>query len=342
MSYGRKESPWLVMRRCLAIVRRLVRGPASGQELIAFVRAQIDAQAYSPAAAAARSAFKRDRGHLRHKLGVTWDYDPAAGQYVLLSPGELGLLNLPDEHLAAMNVLYSTFEAHELPHIPVKPFLDRLVSLLPDERRRDLARLAQVMRVEMPELDEGAIPLQVWQKVEAATRQHRQLAFNYYSPQQADRQPRRWVVAPVEIRFRQGHWYLHCWTVSWRSHLGEGHESNYRRFRLRYVADDERLEALPTKVATEHRHPPRYFVHYLLKPAVGRGDVSQYFDDMTIERQPDGSAVVKGFTDDDWGAVRTLLAYGESCEVLGGDEVLSLMRRRVREMARNYGFLSNS
>lgn len=336
MSYGRKESPWLVMRRCLAIVRRLIRGPATGQELIAFVRAQIDALAYSQEPSAARRAFKRDREHLRHELGVTWDY--TGGQYTLISAGELGLLNLPDEHLAALNVLYGAFEAHELPHIPVRPFLDRLVSLLPDERRRDLARLAQVMRVEMPELDEGAISLRVWQKVEAATRQRRQLAFNYYSPQQADRLPRYWVVAPVEIRFRQGHWYLHCWQIYWRSHRGEGHGADYRRFRLRYIADDEMLEVLSTLAATEHRRPRRYLVHYRLEPAVGRGDISQYFEDMTIERQPDDSAVVKGFTDDEWDAVRTLLAYGDSCEVLGGDEVLGLMRRRVRAMARNYGF----
>ena len=35
--------------------------------------------------------------------------------------------------------------------------------------------------------------------------------------------------------------------------------------------------------------------------------------------------------------VHTLLAYGENCVVLGGDEVLGLMRRRVAAMARNDG-----
>ena len=91
-------------------------------------------------------------------------------------------------------------------------------------------------------------------------------------------------------------------------------------------------------MAVEHRRPPRRFVHYLLKPRVGRGDISRYFEDMEVERQTDGSAVVKAFTDDAWDAVRTLLGYGESCVVLGGDEVLSLMHRRVRGMAENYRF----
>ena len=342
MSYGRKESSWLVIRRCLAIGRRLIRGSASGKELIAFVREQVGAEAYSQNPSAARRAFKRDRQHLRDKFDLTWDYDPVAGQYILTSPGELAVLDLADEHLAALSVLYSTFEEHESSQVPVKPLLDHLVGLLPGERQRTLARIARVMHVEMPELDEGDIPARVWQQVERATRQHRQLAFNYYSPQQADRLPRYWVVAPVGLRFRRGHWYLFCWTIHWQSHLGEGHDTRYFRFRLQYIADDERLEVLPAKVAVEHRRPPRVFVHYLLKPAVGRGDISRHFEEMTVERRPDGSAMVKGFCDDAWDAARTLLGYGENCIVLGGDEVLRLMRRRVRGMAENYGFAGNS
>jgi len=340
-NYGR-ESSWLVIQRCLSIVRRLMRGPASGQELIAFVRHQVDAEAYSRHPSAAQRAFKRDRQHLKDKFNVVWDYDPVTSQYMLTSPGELAALDLSDEHLAALNVLYGTFEKHESPQVAVKPLLDHLVGLLTDERRRDLARLAQVMRVEIPELDENRISSCVWDRIELAVRSRRQLAFHYYSPQQDDQRPRYWVVVPLEIRFRQGHWYLHCWTVSWRSHRGEGHDSRYFRFRLRYIADDERLEVLPAKVSVAHRRPPRFFVHYLLKPVVGRGDISQYFEEMTVERQPDGSALVKGFTDDAWDAVRTLLGYGENCIVLGGDEVLSRMRQRVRDMAENYGFACRS
>ena len=342
MSYGRKESSWLVIRRCLAIARRLIRGPASGQELIAFVRHQVDAEAYSQNPSAERWAFKHDRGRLWHKLGARWEYEQDTDHYVLTSPGEIAVLDLPDDHLAALNVLYSTFEEHESPQVPVKPLLDHLVGLLPGERQRTLARLAQVMRVEMPELDQRRIPPRVWDTVERATRQRRRLAFNYYSPQQADRRPRYWVVAPVELRFRRGHWYLRCWQVYWRSHLGEGHESRYRQFRLQYIAADERLEVLPTKVAVEHRRPPRYFVHYLLKPPVGRGDISRHFEEMIVEQQPDGSALVKGFCDDAWDAVRTLLGYGQNCIVLGGDEVLRLMRKRVGGMAENYGFSGRS
>jgi predicted DNA-binding transcriptional regulator YafY len=342
IGYGRRESPWWVMQRCLAIVRRLLRGPASGRELMAYVRAQVGDEAYSSDGAAARKAFQRDRARLRDEFGVAWAYDGAAGEYVLTSPGQFGLLDLSDEHLAAIKLLYSIFEEHESPIVPVKPLLDHLLSLMPADRRQRLARLADVMRVEMPELDERRIPARVWDTVERATRRRRQLAFHYHSPQQADGLPRYWVVAPVELRFRRGHWYLLCWQMYWRSHRGEGHEPAYRRFRLQYIADDERLEVLPSKVSVEHRRPPRYFVHYLLKAPVGRGDISRYFEEMRVEPRPDGSALVQGFCDDAWDAVRTLLGYGENCVVLGGEEVLQQMRRRVHGVAENYGLSGSS
>ncbi len=342
MSHGEKASPWSVMRRCLALVRRLLRGPATREELIHFVRQQANVEPYSPDPQAAHLAFRHDLQRLRGELGADVAYDRSAERYILTSPGEAGMLDLSDEYLAALNILYSAFEEHELTQAPVRPLLDHLVSLLSAERQQALARLAQVMRVEMPELDEGRIPLRVWKAVERATRRRHQLAFHHYSPQQPDRQPRYWVVAPVELRFYRGHWYLHCWTVSWRDHTGEGYEANYRRFRLQYIADDDRLAVLPTRVAVEHRGPPRTFVHYLLRPPVGRGDISRHFQEMTVERRPDGSAEVKGFCDDAWEAVRTLLGYGESCVVLGGDEVLSLVRKRVRGMAENYGFSDRS
>jgi predicted DNA-binding transcriptional regulator YafY len=342
MSRGKRESHWLVIRRCLAIVRRLVRGPASGQELISFVRSQVEPEAYSLDPAAARLAFKRDRRYLNRELGVAWNYDPSAQQYALSSLGGLAVLDLSDELLAALNVLYGTFEDYESPQVPVKPLLDFIADLLPVDRQRDLARLAQVMRVDMRELDEERIPGRVWQAVKRATDLHRQLAFNYYSPQQRDGQPRYWVVAPLELRFRRGHWYLACWELRWRSHLGSGNRPTYRRFRLRYIAADERLEVLPARTAVAHRRRPRYRVHYVLKPAVGRGDISRHFEEMSVERQPDGSAVVRGFCDDEWEAVRILLGYGENCVVLGGAEVVALMRRRVQGLAENYGFWSRS
>lgn len=60
---------------------------------------------------------------------------------------------------------------------------------------------------------------------------------------------------------------------------------------------------------------------------------------MQITLLPDGGAEIAATTTDPWDAVRTLLAYGDSCVVLGGDEVLSLMRKRVAAMAKGYDLL---
>jgi len=339
---GDRESPWLVMRRCLALVQRLIRGPASGDELIAFVRTHVDAHAYSTNPSAARRAFKRDREHLQNDLGVQWRYEAAAGVYVLTSLGRLAFLDLPDDQIAALGLIFSTFEENESPLVPVRPLLDRITSLLPAERRELLMRQSQAFRVEMAELDTKPIPLAVWDRVAQATRQRRQLGFHYRSPRQADPRPRYWVVSPIKVGFYSGHWYLYCWSEWWRGPEGENHEPAYRRLRLQYIVDDDRLEVLPTRVAVEHRHPPRYQVHYLLKPDVGRGDISRHFEGMHVELQPDGSALVTGTCNDAWEAARILLSYGENCIVLGGEEVRAEMRRRVKGMAENYGFSSRS
>ena len=86
------------------------------------------------------------------------------------------------------------------------------------------------------------------------------------------------------------------------------------------------------------RAPPRILVKYLLKPEIGRGAVSHHFAETEITPYEDGSAEVRGYTDDVWDAVRLLLSYGEGCIVLGGEEVLREVRRRVWGMAQNYGF----
>jgi len=39
MTRGKRESSWLVIRRCLAIIRRAQRGPASREELLQAMEA---------------------------------------------------------------------------------------------------------------------------------------------------------------------------------------------------------------------------------------------------------------------------------------------------------------
>ena len=46
MARGKREGQWQVVRRCLAIVRRVQRGPASREELVEAVLAREGADAY--------------------------------------------------------------------------------------------------------------------------------------------------------------------------------------------------------------------------------------------------------------------------------------------------------
>jgi predicted DNA-binding transcriptional regulator YafY len=107
---------------------------------------------------------------------------------------------------------------------------------------------------------------------------------------------------------------------------------------MSYILDDERLRVSPTKVETRHRNPPRFPVHYLLSPEIGRGEISHRFPETQITRHPDGSAEVHAVTDNVWAAARTLLSYGDGCIVLGGAELRQEMERWVKDMAKNYNF----
>ncbi len=84
MSRGRRESQWLVMCRCLAIIHRAQRGPASREELIEAVRLQEGPAAYGEVEGEAlQSRFENDLRRIRDKLGVKLYFDQRADGYVI-------------------------------------------------------------------------------------------------------------------------------------------------------------------------------------------------------------------------------------------------------------------
>ena len=92
---GRRESQWLVMRRCLAILRRVQRGPAGRDELLAAVCAEVGADAYEQAdAAAVRKRLEKDLERIRTHLLIDLYYDRRAGGYIIRDAW-LPLLDLP-------------------------------------------------------------------------------------------------------------------------------------------------------------------------------------------------------------------------------------------------------
>jgi predicted DNA-binding transcriptional regulator YafY len=338
---GDRNTSWLVVQRGLVIIRRLMRGPATKAELLVAVSAALGPSAYSESAPAAERALKNDRALLKEKLGVEIIYDRRDSVYRLESLGDTAWLDLTNDDLAAIALIYNTFGGANPEAERVRALLDRIAGLLPVGRLYEIQRQRPALTIELHELDEGPIPHRVMRVVQQAITEHRRLAFNYRAAAQSDRQPRYHEVEPYGIVLRDGHYYLESFDLFSRGEQhGQVTQGKHRPFRLQAILDDDRLAVLPEHLPPGRRPQKRYPLRYRLTPAaVGHG-VSRRFADMQITPLPDGSAEIAATTTDPWDAVRTLLAYGDSCVVLGGDEVLGLMRKRVAAMAKGYGLLA--
>ena len=140
MSRGRRESQWLVVRRCLAIIRRAQRGPASRQELLEAVLAQEGAEAYGEDEGDARRLrLEKDLERIRQNLLVDLYHDREADGYVIRDCW-LPLLDLPDDDLATIAWLEQTF-GHDSPqHDEVHALLGHLRLYLAPERQGEIER----------------------------------------------------------------------------------------------------------------------------------------------------------------------------------------------------------
>lgn len=334
---GDRNPSWLVLQRGLAIVRRLLRGPATKTELLAAVRLAAGAEAYSAGGEAAEHALKNDRAALATHLGIQVTFDRSLRCYRLASLGETPWLDLDDDALTAMAVIYTAFTSGGPEAERVRSFLDQIAGLLPAER---LDRIRQpALAILLRDLDERPVPPRVLATVQRAVAERRRLGFHYSAAAPTEREPRYHEVEPHRIVFRDGHCYLECFDLYSRTEEGRITHNAYRRLRLQGILDDDLLMVLPERLAPGRPRRRSYPVRYkLAAPAVHHG-VSPHFADMQVEKLADGAALVAGTTYDPWDAAHTLLHYGENCTVLGGAEVLREMRKIVVAMAKNYALL---
>lgn len=341
MEQHNRGSEWKVFCRCLAILQRLLKGPAKPAELIEAVREKAGEEAYPRGEKAMKAAFKHDRVRLRRELGVNFTFDSQGQVYRLVDPGPYGCLELSTASLMALRLLSETFAGHVGELAELQTFLEELTGRLSPSAQRSLESSALPIDLDVFQaVDPEPLSQKVWDAVSRAVNERRKLGFNYLSPRHPDRRARYHEVAPYRIRYQRGHWYLYAYDLYRRSPSGaERYDDGHKRFRLQYIQEDERLRVLPTRITSSRRRPPRYETHYLLLPALGRGGISRHFEQMRVERYPDGRAEVWGYTSDEWEAARILLGYGENCIVLGGPEVLARVRQAVRGMAVNYELL---
>ena len=338
MPGGKRESQWQVLCRCLTIIRRVQRGPASWEDLVQAVLDAEGPEAYGEAEGKAlHRRLENDLQRIRDRLTIDLYFDRRTGGYVINDTWR-PLLDLPDEDLATIAWLEQTFDHGSPQHDQVHALLGRLRLYLGVERLAALERCRTALALDLSRRDDDHVPPDVWERLTKAVLERRRIELLYLSPRYEDGQPRRHVVDPHECYFdtTHGHYYLRAYCRSIVGPEGRDEPCDYHTYRLGRILE---LTVLPQKMSPVPPPAPRFAVEYELAPHVARLGVTRHpwLEIAEIEPRADGSAVVRGETDSLFWAVRGLLHYGPTCRVLGGPEMVREMRKIVEEMWELYG-----
>jgi predicted DNA-binding transcriptional regulator YafY len=323
-------SQWDVLKRCLLLLARLIRGPATPQELLA-----LSAQIGKPlSGAAALKRFENDRARLRRLLGCELRYDRRTNSYSLAAVN-WGLIDFSPEALKGLAFLQAAFDNNAPMSQPVQSLIDSILMLLSEERRSELARQRSLLEVDLHPRDNDEIAPEVWSAVQQACNSHRQLEFDYYSPGHDDRQPRRNRVEPARYYYdtQQGHYYLQALRLEVSGPKGTWAELVLMSYRLGRIRNPR---VLPSVFVPRRIRPRQYELVYVLSPEIARGGVTDHFEGAQVVYQPDGSAEVHAQVSDLFMPVRTLLHYGAGCRVIGGPEALKEMQGLAQAMYEIY------
>jgi predicted DNA-binding transcriptional regulator YafY len=324
---GDKRSSWGTFQRRLCVVRRLVRGPADPDALIAAVGAELGTEGYPPDA---RAALRHDLAALRTEFGCRITF--RSPQYTLEHPGRLAVLDLPDAELEALAFLETLVTESSLPNAPqLATLLSRIRTLLPAERQHQLAQIEEQPQVDAPDIL-YAPPADILSTLKRVLGQQ-EITFAYQSPHQPDGRAIQHRVAPYDLIYRDGHTYLdaYCYACD----LDELRR-RYVLYRLNRIVPGS-LTVLPQRLPPRAPARPLYTVRYWLAPAVARQrDISLWFTNGQVQFHDDGSAVVTAQTSDLWQARQVLLRYREHCQVLEPPELLAMIRDSLGKMVQTY------
>lgn len=337
MAFGRRgSSHWATQRRLVLLVR-LLRGPAGIEELLEAVRQALGPEAY---AGSPVRALEYDLHCLREGWGIELTYRRSERRYCL-DALSLPLVDLPQEDLKTLAFLYHNFPLTAPHGNEVRAFLDRLMGLLPEERRRQVLRLRTIPELELDALDREEVSPDVWSAVEEAVVQRRQLAFSYRpARREAEEIPEhRHVVEPYEVELQDGHYYLEGYCL--RACVGSEERSSVGtlRYRLSRIVPGT-AKVLSARIPPGRRPACTYTLRYRLGPEIARGGVTPRFPETQVTLLPDGSAEVTARTSNLWRARQILLRYGEHCCILEPEELVVMMQETVARMARRYGLLA--
>lgn len=333
---GSSESPWLVARRCLAVINRLQQGVATKDELITAVY-----QAFDPEAnlEILHTRFEKDKKRLKDLLFVPIHYDKSLKGYVI-GEWERPLLNLPDDHIETLAYLSDTFQENS-PHAPeVHQLIDQLIDWLPPARQKLFKRLSgQLPTADLRLRDSEEIAPDVWEAVLEAWQAKQEITFDYRSSQHEDGILRQHRIQPWDLYFTdRGHWHVRGYCLFNGGPNGPWNPHDYINYRLSRIVTGS-VEILSRKLPGVRPNGRLHDVIFELAPAVARFGVSQrkeLIDEPIILPLDDGWVRVEGKTYDVFNLARNLLYYGKNCRVLGGQDLLAEMRKLAAELAEIY------
>jgi hypothetical protein len=330
---GTKRSSQLVFRRRLTLVRRLLRGPASGDELLTFTRAALGEWCYP---SAATTALKHDLEALRAEYGCRIIRHHQRGSYAIESLGTLALLDLSDAAIDALHTLRAGGAVHRSAreHAGTRELLDQVVHLL--YCRKD-AHPAAHAAPRLMARECGATP----DRATAATMrlaiiERRELIFDYLE-EHGSTLPRRHRVAPYGFfTCEHGEIHLDATLLDVTPACDDVPLTTVAYQLSRVVAGSARH--LPQHLPPERPQPPSYRLRYRLHPSIARQrKVEPLFADAQIEYHEDGSATATATVMDLRQARQALLRYGDGCEVLEPSELVELIRSAAEGLLRLYG-----
>lgn len=325
---GIRRSSALTNHRRLWLIRRMVRGPATPAELIADARRFFDEEIY-PASAA--TALRHDFDALRDQFECVIERD-REGRYALVDYGRLALLDLPDADLETLSFLVSLFAEGPTPNAPqVQALFDRILALLPPDRRKVYQTSGPHLRMDTPQ--QGSSPSNEILEQIRRNLGRQYLSFLYRSTFSAENVIESHRVAPYRLFMRDGHTYLEavCHAAPYREI-----EGRYVPYRVDRIVDGS-LKVEPTRLPPGE--PPRrsHPLRYRLAPQVAlRRDIAIWFPRSSVTFLPDGSAEISAEVSDLWQARQILLRYREHCEVLEPAELVQMMRESVTLLQERY------
>ena len=223
-------------------------------------------------------------------------------------------------------MLLGTFGTLTIPHAAeISGLLTFLAEHLPGDQQQWLKKHHPPFQIDIHETTDyrNADPITL-KGIERAIRSGQQLEFTYRTPR--DGREHRHVIEPEPLIFRQGHVYLHGWSLDWSKTLP---------FRLDYILPGS-VSVLPTSSVKQRPDPRAYTLRYWLSATIARNKVSAHFPDHQVEQHEDGSATVTARITDLFEATQTLFRYREHCIVLSPPELVERIRASATKIYANY------